>query len=214
MLDYDPARNLQHYPVSGGMKRFGLTPHGEALFRVVFAPSRRYLVVGEVASWAVLHKHLGPVWIMERWLSAEQFAKCSRADWERDCLALGPWPERGEYELCHVFDTAQPSDASIEALVTLIEYGRQVPFADTLRWQREDALKEKLATRATAEAMIRNRFPAFGVESFVGAHGHRGTKTAPILKSAEELGLPTRPGMLSNGNRRDNRVTQMIESAA
>lgn len=210
MLDYDPVRNLQHYPISGGMKRFGVTPYGEALYRIVFAPSRRYLVCGDVAQWRVLHKHLGTVWIMERWLSAEQFAKCSRAEWDRDNLSLGPWPERGEYELCHVFDVAPPSDASIETLITWIEYGRQIPFADTLRFQREDAAKEKLATRSTAEAMIRNRFPAFGVETFVGARGHRGTKTAPILKSAEELGLPTRPTMLSNGRRQHNPVTQMI----
>ncbi len=212
MLNYDPVSSLQHYPTA--MRRFGITPAGESLYRIVFAPSRRYLVVGDVAEWRVLHRHLGPVWIMERWLPAEQFAKCTKDEWDRDMLALGPWPEKGEYELCHVFDTAPPADASIETLITWIEYGRGIPFADTLRFQRSDAEKEKLATRATAEAMIRNRLPAFGSVPMVGFHGGRGSKTARIIRTAEELGLPMRPGLVSSGARRSNPVTKMIESAA
>jgi hypothetical protein len=151
---------------------------------------------------------------MERWLPAEQFAKCTRDEWNRDQLVLGPWPENGEYELCHVFDVAPPADASIETLITWIEYGRNIPFGDTLRFQREDAKREKLATEAKAEDIIRNRLPAYGHIPFVGGRAHRGSKTARVIRSAEELGLPTRPGMMANGARRNNPVTRMIESAA
>jgi hypothetical protein len=213
MLDYDPIKNLQHYPISGGMRRFGLNVYGEPLFRVVFAPSRRYLVVGDYARWEVLHKHLGNVWIMERWLPAEQFAKCSKEEWERDNLVLGPWPSKGEYELCHVFDVAPPSDASIDTLITWIEYGRRIPFGETLQFQREDAKREKLATQAKAEDMIRNRLPAFGSNPFVGGRGHRGTKTAPLRRFAEELGMPTRPGLMASGKRTQNPVTRLINSS-
>jgi len=212
MLTYDPVSDLRHYPIA--MSRFGLNPQGAPLYRIVFSPSRRYLVVGDVAEWRVLHKNLGPVWIMERWLPAELFAKCTRDEWIRDMLVLGPWPESGEYELCHVFDTAPPADASIETLITWIEAGRNIPFRDTLQFQREDAKRELLSTRAKAEDMIRNLLPSFGVNPMVGFKGGRGTKTAPLLRSAEELGLPTRPGLLANGARRNNPVTRMIETAA
>ncbi len=212
MLDYDPVSNLQHYPIA--MRRFGSTPAGDSLYRIVFAPSRRYLIVGDVAEWRVLHKQVGPVWIMERWLPANEFHRLGKEDWDANMLSLGPWPEKGEYELCHVFDVAPPSDACIEDLVILIEQGRRTPFGDTLRFNRQSAEKEKLDTRATAEAMIRNRLPAYGSVPFVGARSKRGSKTAPIMRSAEELGLPTRPGMVSNGARRNNPVTRMIESAA
>ena len=211
MLNYDPVSNLQHFPIA--MSRFGLNPQGAPLYRIVFAPSRRYLVVGEAAEWRVLHKQLGPVWIMERWLPAEQFAKCTRDEWNRDMLVLGPWPEKGEYELCHVFDTAPPADASIETLIAWIEAGRQIPFSETRAFHQKDAKRELLATRATAEDMIRNRLPAFGVSPMVGFGGGRGSKTAPLLRSAQELGLPTKPTMLSNGRRRNNPVTRMIEAA-
>ena len=229
LLDYDPKTSLNHFPVSGGMKRFGVNPHGEPMFRVVFAPSRRYLVVSESEGAKWLPKYRGliseekasgrtithsNVWIMERWLSAIEYHKFGREDWDLNCLALGPWPEKGEYELCYVFYPAPPADVSIEHRITLIEASRRVSFGDTLRYQREDSQKELKNTRATAEDMIRNRLPAFGINPLVGFGGGRGTKTGPILRSAKELGLPTRAGMLSNGKRQNNPVTKLIESAA
>ena len=229
LLDYDPKTSLNHYPVTGGMKRFGTNPYGEPLFRVVFAPSRRYLVVTEFegAKWVPKYRGLiteqkangttkshSNVWIMERWLAAEEYHKFGREDWDLNCLSLGPWPEKGEYELCYVFYPAPPADVSIEYRIKLIEASRKVPFSDTLNYQREDSAKELKSTRATAEDMIRNRLPAFGTQPLVGRGGGRGTKTAPIVRTAQELGLPTRGGMLSNGARRNNPVTQMIETAA
>lgn len=199
-MNYDPVTSLRHYPVA--MRRFGLNPHGEPMYRVVFAPSRRYLVVGEwtdgsnCAHYVIKHKNVGPVWIMERWLPAEQYAKCSREHWDREMLVLGPWPGRGEYELCHVFDVAGPSDANIQTLITWIEAGRNIPFSDTLQFHRDEAEREQKATRNQAEDLIRNRLPAYGSRPFVSGRGvKRGTKTANLLRTAEELGLPTQAGM-------------------
>ncbi len=62
--------------------------------------------------------------------------------------------------------------------------------------------------------MIRNRLPAFGSVPMIGRGGGRGSKTARTVRTAEELGLPTRAGLLSNGARKHNAVTQLIESAA
>ena len=202
MLTYDPVSTLQHYPMS--MSRFGLNPYGECMYRIVFAPSRRYLVVGEwpdgsdCARWVVKHKNVGNQWIMERWRSPERYAQCSRQEWDSNpsMLTLGPWPDRGEYELCHVFDVAPPADANVETLVRWIEYGiTSITPAETLQHHQKLAEAEKADNRSKADAMIRSRLPAYGCRPFAGAGGSRGTKTAKILKSAEELGLPTKPGL-------------------
>jgi len=196
-------QNLNHFPVLGGMARYGLTPYGDPLYRIVFAPSRRYLVCGEwpdgsdCARWVVKHKNVGNVWIMERWLPAEQYARCTREQWDLNMLALGPWPERGEYELCHVFDVAPPQDCCIDTLITWIEAGRRIPFSETLVYQKKLNDAERKQKSDMADAMIRNRLPAFGGAPMVGRGGKRGSKTAKILKSAEELGLPTTPGLSS-----------------
>lgn len=228
MLSYDPVSSLQHYPVTGGMKRFGLNPYGEPRYRIVFAPSRRYLVVGEwpdgsvCAAWVPKYKGLisetltdgrpnvhSNVWIMERWIPAEEYHRPGKADWDLNCQSLGPWPERGEYELCYVFFPGAPSEVSIEYRIKLIEASRNVPFSETLAWHKNDAQKERQNVREQAKDMIRNRLPAYGHESFVGGHVHRSSKTAPIIRTAEELGLPTTPGM-----RTGKKAARLLRQAA
>lgn len=186
------------------MARFGLNPHGEPLYRIIFAPSRRYLVVGEwpdgsnCAQWCKLYPELGDIWVMEKWLPAEKFAKCTREQWNRENLVLGPFPERGDYEICHSFEVSGPEDANLDKLVWLIEHPRSL--RDVTQWHREDAQKEIRKNRSTAEDMIRNRLPAYGCRPFAGGKASRGSKTAPLLLTAEQAGLPTRAGMRTKPN--------------
>lgn len=213
MLDYDPVKNLQHYPVS--MSRFGLTPYNDCLYRIVFAPSRRYLNCcaelsdGSVgAKWMRLYPYLRDVWVMERWTPALEFHPPGKADWDMNCLELGPWPERGEYRLCHVFDIAPPADVNLDQLITLIEASRKVSYQETREWHHKDAAKQEAQKRATAEDMIRNALPAWGARPFAGAHGRRVTPLGNF-RSANELGLPTHAGMRTgSGSKR------IIEAAA
>lgn len=205
MLTYDPLAQLRHYPTS--MRRFGLNPFGEPEFRIVFAPSRRYLVCGEwpdgsnYAQWVVKHKNLKNVWIMERWVSAETYAGCSPDAWNAGGgLILGPYPSRGEYELCWTFDTFVPDDASLDSIVDAVK--KRFRFAELRTYHRDQAEKERDATRQTAEDMIRNSLPAFGGRVLASSRIARGTKTMPELKSAESLGLPTKPGLMNIPNRK------------
>jgi hypothetical protein len=204
MLTYDPVASLQHYPIPMG--RFGSNPYGQPLYRIVFAPSRRYLVVGEwpdgsnCANWVPKYKAVGNNWIMERWRSATEYHPPGKANWDATMLSLGPWPERGEYEHCHTFEACAPSDANLEKLVMWIEAGMSRPFSETLQWHRDDEDRQRKDKETRATDIIRNALPAWGCRPFAGAHGRRVTPM-PMLYTAEDLGLPTTPGMRTKPNR-------------
>lgn len=204
MLTYDPVATLQHYPID--MRRFGVNTFGQNLYRIVFAPSRRYLVCGDWddsgvprAQWVRKYKQLGDIWIMERWRPAEDWG--TPEEWDRNFVStLGPYPSRGEYDFCHGFELSGPEDANLDKLIALIAHGRTIRFQDTLAWHRDDHAREKLAMQKKVEDIIRNRLPAFGGRAISGmggnAVGHgRSFKTVKDLRSAQECGLPTRPGM-------------------
>lgn len=205
MLKYDPVSDLRHYPIPMG--KFGKNPFGENLYRIVFAPSRRYIVYGEwpdgsqKANFVKKYPQVGDQWIMERWLPAEEFARCTREYWDRNMLILGPYPSRGEYEVCHVFETCLPAEAGLDVLIRCIEEGRTRSLAEKITWHREDAEKEKQSISAQQDDMIRNWLPAFGTAPMSGFGGGRGSKTAPIMRTAEELGLPTQAGQFRTKNK-------------
>lgn len=50
------------------------------------------------------------------------------------------------------------------------------------------------ALTAQIRDIIQESLPAFGTSAIAGYGGARGTKTAPVLRTAEELGLSTRRG--------------------
>ncbi|MGH9343301.1 MAG: hypothetical protein ACRD3Y_03115 [Bryobacteraceae bacterium] len=197
-LDYDPQANLQHWPTPLG--RFGKTPFNENLYRIVFAPSRLHLIGGEWADgshgfrWVPRYRHVGARWILERWLRAEDYAQCSREKWDRDLLILGPWPARGEYDLCHVFEASTPDQANLEKLISWIEEGRKRRFQEHLDACRSEYDQETKDRRAQMDAIARNAISSFAGAPFVsmhtGAKQGRGSKTAPIVRTANELGLP------------------------
>lgn len=197
-LDYDPKTPLQHWPLP--MARFGQTPHNENLYRIVFAPSRLHLIGGEWADgshgfrWVPRYRNVGAQWILERWLSADDYAKCSREKWDRDLLILGPYPSRGEYDLCHVFEACTPGHANLEKLISWIEEGRRRSYQDHLDACRAEYDQETKDSRSKIDAIARNAAQSFPGSPFVsmhiGAKQGRGTKIAPIIRTAEELGLP------------------------
>jgi len=109
------------------MARFGQNPYGDNLYRIVFAPSRRYLVYGEwpngerKATWLPKYPEVGDSWVLERWLTPFEYARCTPEEWNRELTVLGPYPDRGEYEICHKFNRVVPQDENITKLVELIE---------------------------------------------------------------------------------------------
>lgn len=118
------------------MKRFGENPYSEPLYRVVFSDSRTDLIGGkwpdgvceyrEVRRYPDIH-----AWILEKWMSPEEYAgkreayEAQQLDRESGLYTCGPYPSRGEYQLCYAFP-CQPGDGEIVKIVTAIKLSRDV----------------------------------------------------------------------------------------
>lgn len=215
MIDdgYDPKTSIQHWPMS--MTRFGLNPFGENLYRIVLTDSRRFIVHGKWndsgqprAAWQLLYPQMMGRWVLEKWRSAFEFTVKTAAQWNRDpdCLVLGPYPTRGEYQMVGD-DAFPPADTNIEKLIGMIEVSR-VSWAEKLRACRTQQEYVKADEKRQRVDIIRDCLPAYGTEPMVGFGGGRGTKTAPVLKSANELHLPRPTGTAVNGGTRMMRPDQ------
>jgi len=189
------APAVVHHPTP--LARFGLTPYGDPLYRIVFAPSRRSCVFGEwpdgrtEARYERRYPGVGDRWVLERWLPAAEYARCDEATWNLRFSILGPYPARGEYEQCHVFEACGPIDANLEKLIAWIEEGRKRPFSENRAALKDAYELERKGARSTQDAIVRDRMSAFLDRPFSQlSTGGRGTKTARFDRAAEALGLP------------------------
>jgi hypothetical protein len=189
------------------MARFGLNPYGQNLYRIIFAPSRTHLVYGEwpngerKAQWVKRYPEVGESWVLERWLTPFEYARCTPEEWNQMLTILGPYPERGEYELCHKFDLVNPADESITKLIEVIEQGhKQTRRNGTVFDNPENtqacmrlAQEEQDGISSQMQALIGNALPAFGADAMVGYGGIRSSKGGKVRLSAQEAGLPVMP---------------------
>lgn len=116
-------KTVQIYP-SVSTARYGENLFGAPLFRIVFSDSRTDLIGGkwpdgnceyrEVPRYPAIRGQ----WILEKWLSAEEYAgtreQYEREQWDSESglLTTGPYPQRGEYALCHQF-IAAPTESMV-----------------------------------------------------------------------------------------------------
>lgn len=195
-LGNDSAK-IQHYPTP--MARFGQNPFGENLYRIVLASSVMHLVGGQ---WHDGNKAYRSVpkyrnqyqgWILEAW----SLPRMSEREWNSyaDPISgwplLGPYPSRGEYDVAWSFDKGVDAD-NLDTIIGAIERGRNRSFQDVRDFAAKEYEQEQAAVRSARDAEIRDAFTAFGVlpkpiSSLTGVS--RGTKTAPEMRSANELGL-------------------------
>jgi hypothetical protein len=200
-----PKENLRHWPMP--MARYGLNPYGDNLYRIVFAPSRRYVVYGQwpdgsqKARWLPKYPEVGESWVLERWLTPFEYARCTPEEWNRELTILGPYPDRGEYEICHKFNLVTPDNESITKLIELIEQSHKDTRRNGNVFENpantaaclDMAERDQAATSSQMQALIGNALPAFGYAPMSGPGGARGTKTRPVIQSAQEAGLPVMP---------------------
>lgn len=193
---YDPKADLQHHPMP--CRRFGVNPWGENLYRIVLTDSRRYLVCGKWndsgtsrARWMPLYPHMLAQYVLEKWQDAFTFTGMTAEKWNVDpnCTLLGPYPSRGEYRM--IGNTGiRPADTNIEKLIALVQAGANSSWAEKLQACRKQAEYAEAEAKRLRMDIIVDALPYKGTEALIGFNGGRGTKTAPILKSANELRLP------------------------
>ncbi len=206
-----PQENLRHYPIQ--MARFGQNPYAQNLYRIVFAPSRRYLVYGQwpdgsrKATWLPKYPEVGDSWVLERWLTPFEYARCTPEQWNETLTVLGPYPDRGEYEICHRFQLTNPTDENITQLIGLIDAshkntrrnGGVFDNPENTAACREIAEREQATISNEMQARIENCFPAYGGVPMAGYGGARGTKASSVKRTAKEVGLPVMPRAAQRG---------------
>lgn len=203
------------------MARYGLIDSvygGGNKYRIIWAPSRLVVLTGQEKTMTIPMYHgpyalepVGEVWILEGWLSPWQLYTGTKEQWEADPMMLntGPYPHRGDYKLRCLLP-GNPSDYNMDFLIQCIEEGPK-----RSRSEKDQAIQEKMDAsvrerKRKMKDIIQDRMRPFGGE-YVGGAARGNTKTAPILKSRQELGLPEHG---TNAVRLKNPVTYEIPQEA
>lgn len=89
------------------LSRFGKTPQGKPVYRVVWADSRieKAEYEGRMYDVPLYTDKAAGKWILEKWLPADRFAG-TREAFEKSCRDMGvnmEYPADGEYELSAIF---------------------------------------------------------------------------------------------------------------
>ena len=111
----------------------------------------------------------------------------------------GPYPERGEYYHAHTF-TCPIVDANLDKLISWIEEGQKRSFQENRDACQQEYDAETKDRQGRVDAIVRNALPAYLDRAFVSGSGaKRGTKTRPVILSAEEVRLPNgQPAPIGN----------------
>lgn len=195
-------RPVQVHPLCR-LDPFGRNKLGSNLYRIVFAPSRFYLV-GKTwddgkTEYRFMPLYKAKGWVLERWLSPQEYCgmgperwEIENKDWQTGLFITGPYPHQGEYEMCWDFEANEPTSGYASRVIGMIEAGRLKSYNEHLVANREHTAKENKAREEQQFAEIQNEMPTFRGQVLSGPGGKiRQFKTRKEAKSANELGLPT-----------------------
>jgi hypothetical protein len=203
-------RNLTLLPGTP-MKRFGINPFDEPLYRVIFSDSRTDMVGGcwpdgvkeyrEVPRYPDIHS-----WILEKWMSGMDYAgtkeayEASQLDVASNLYTCGPYPSRGEYQICYVFPH-QPGDGMIVQIITAIKLSRDVHPAHQKQAYADAYAQQARDKDNRMDAIVDDAMGAFSRASAVvsAAQGPKGTRQGwkrsadmPLERWGQSAPLPTR----------------------
>jgi hypothetical protein len=184
------------------LRQYGETPFGEPLWRCVYAPSVKKIVGGRFADGFTgyrarpAYRHIGNFWVVEKWISAYELTGKTESqydevfrDVETGLYPTGPYPHRGTYHYCETL-SCPPGDANFDKLIAWIAKAKYNRPQDNMR-----ALKKTIEDKEKADATerfdrMKEVLPAFGIRAANIGGTVKKTKSAPMMKSANELGLP------------------------
>lgn len=201
--------------VSQMLRKFGRTPYGEPLFRVVWSETRLEQVLLYTGQYGWQRRYEGdPCWMLEKWLptsySREQWYELfsvkvsdpvSSELWSKSYL--GPYLEFGDYHPCYRLERhGQPMPltlAIIEYYCRLIEAGKEATAAQKRMAIRERHERAQREWSNRCDDIFDDAQPAFGVQSIMSGYGAKTSRVKPedvSLASAEALPswVPRTPG--------------------
>jgi hypothetical protein len=201
-----PVQGNDQEPVlwNGDLTSFGQNPFGQNRWRVIWAPSRVYLVGGRwtdreegkivrtVDEYRWIPRYGGDEgWILEKWLSAMEYAGTKEAwdmqnmDPETAIEELGPYPTQGVYEAAWKFP-AYPTASEVERCIQMVRYGKEKYSKADIRDAHRNALEGKEKARGdNFEAMVRDAMPAFPLRAISGSPYRSGPD--PIRLTTKDL---------------------------
>lgn len=190
------------YPMS--MRKYGVNPFDEPMWRVVFAPSVKKIIGGRFADGFTgyrarpAYRHVGPHWVLEKWISAWELTKKTEAQYDEvfkdqktGLYPTGPYPHRGIYHYCETL-SCNPADANFDKLISWINRAKFNNPADNTRALMDTMDRKEKEEQQQRFDKMKDLMPAFGIRA-ANLGGHvKATKSAPMMRSANELGLPVR----------------------
>lgn len=193
------------------MKKYGSVVDGGVynnanLYRLIWAPSRLVtLMLDRGATTLPKYVAVEPLanpnlWLLEKWRPCDEITTISKEDWNSpnsEWLMQGPYPSDGDYEMAGLPLACDPASANIDKLIEWIEAGKKfTPQQNALAIQN-NLDKAESSKRKLIKDKIDDRLLPFGGEAWASGsstRSKRNTKTVNIKHSANELGLPTKPG--------------------
>jgi len=192
----DRNRKAPDY-VNAALRRFGLNPWGEPLYRVAWSESRYKIVGGEFHDGFRVVREYRQVpmyravarWVLESWKPTP----VSPSQWERDeldpisgLLKSGPYPYRGEYWGNIVIqqpngDYLELSPGLVRYFATLIDRSREITPWESFLANRDAVEEREKALSKLRRDIISDAISAFGASSYSGALGKSKEKTKNYL---------------------------------
>jgi hypothetical protein len=106
-------------------------------------------------------------------------------------IKTGPYPQRGAYTLCEELN-GNPADMNFDWIIGYLQKADRNDPAANQRAILQDLKKQDEIDAQMRFDRCKELLPAFGVRAASYAGHVKATKSAPLMKSANELGLPMR----------------------
>jgi hypothetical protein len=184
------------------LRQYGENPWGEPLWRCVYAPSVKKIVGGRFADGFTgyrarpAYRHIGNFWVLEKWISAFDLTHKTEAqynarefDESTKTFPTGPYPHRGIYHYCETL-SCTPDDANFDKLIAWIAKGQFNRPQDNMRALMDTMEKKEKAEQDERFDRMKELLPAFGIRAANIGGRVKATKSAPMTRTANELGLP------------------------